>query len=393
MKKIVAYIIKPAEDNQIEIIASDGYTCKGNDISQLIQCFSSLGEVLNVAWSLDASVASLLTLLPERKLLKLHSTNRCYSPPFNIFYVAGKVFSCRAVTSLAPLINLYGLDQYFPDAPVPETLAETKQYGEKLLEALGTMNLEANKLTSPVSIYENCTMQYMNLPTVYDMPKEVALFALECSGKLWTEAYKIGYWNEAYDYDIDSSFPDVIKGLIDIRYGRWHRTNTLYRTAYYSFFKCRVTIFDNVIVSPIIFTDKDGNLSTPTGTWNTYLTSKEIQFIYKYNIGRVDIEDGYVFIPDRIMYPFKQQMEDLLEYKNNSNPLVRDLAKRMSVGVYGKFGEEYSDRFGNYFNPVWFAEISTNVRLEVARFIYDNKLHNDLIHISVDGVLLSNEVQ
>ncbi|GAH26694.1 unnamed protein product, partial [marine sediment metagenome] len=40
----------------------------------------------------------------------------------------------------------------------------------------------------------------------------------------------------------------------------------------------------------------------------------------------------------------------------------------------------------------WFAEISTQVRLQVAQFIYEHKLQESLIHIGVDGVLLSKPV-
>ncbi len=37
---------------------------------------------------------------------------------------------------------------------------------------------------------------------------------------------------------------------------------------------------------------------------------------------------------------FKPYINDLLAYKEHSNELVRELAKRISVGIYGKFGEE-----------------------------------------------------
>ena len=65
----------------------------------------------------------------------------------------------------------------------------------------------------------------------------------------------------------------------------------------------------------------------------------------------------------------------------------------MSVGgLYGKFGEEHKDRFGKHFNPVYFAYISTICRLQVAEFIYKNKLMNNIIHISVDGVVSTRKI-
>jgi len=71
-----------------------------------------------------------------------------------------------------------------------------------------------------------------------------------------------------------------------------------------------------------------------------------------------------------------------------------------STGIYGKFGEERANEFGPYFNPCWFAEISTQVRLQVAEELYshgigpgDNEGYKSLIHISVDGFLLDCPIE
>lgn len=91
--------------------------------------------------------------------------------------------------------------------------------------------------------------------------------------------------------------------------------------------------------------------------------------------------------------PLEIPMNRLLAFKEDKDKLVRLLAKRMSVGIYGKFGEEHKEEFGKHFNPVYFAEISTQVRLQVAEFIYEHKLQDNLIHVSVDGVLVDREVR
>ncbi len=400
--KLIYHNIYQSKETEITIESSNNTSITSNNITELLWYLTSPDyndsqPALNIVWDLDASVASLCKLLTPKQLKYLGEKSKCYIAPYNIFYSKNKVFSVKPVTSGSYATSLYSLNQYFPDVILPSppsivSLSLIQQYGEKLLEALSIMNLEPKKLSSPVAIYDNCIMQYMNLPDIYDIPKEVARYAFECSGKLWTEAYKIGYWEEAFDYDIESSFPTAIKNQIDIRYGNWYETNKLERIAYYSFYHCKATIYDNIKVHPIIFVEEDGSLSTRNGTRETHLMGKEIKRIYEHNIGEVEIYNGHYFVPNRFIYPFEQHMTDLLKYKKYNNKVVNDLAKRMSVGIYGKFGEEYEDRFGKYCNPVWFADISTTVRLEVDNFIYNSKLEDNLIHVSVDGILLDKEV-
>jgi len=97
--------------------------------------------------------------------------------------------------------------------------------------------------------------------------------------------------------------------------------------------------------------------------------------------------------------PLKESLDKLLTYKQRTG-LQSALAKRMSVGLYGKFGEERKEEFGPYFNPVYFAEISTQVRLQVAEELYshsigpeDNEGYQHLLHISIDGFLLDCPIE
>ena len=198
----------------------------------------------------------------------------------------------------------------------------------------------------------------------------------------------------AYDYDLISSFPTVARDLIDIRQCNWIQSDKYIKKAVYGYIECTVTINNDVKVSPIIYEDEEVNLSTPVGSWNTYLTKGEVDFIYKWGIGHVVIRDGWWAVPkDDIKHkPLGIAMQGLLSYKEHDNKLVRELSKRISVGVYGKFGEEHEDEFGKYFNSCYFAEISSQVRIQVAEFIYEHGVQDNLIHVSVDGVLLDKEV-
>ena len=203
-----------------------------------------------------------------------------------------------------------------------------------------------------------------------------------------------------YDYDLSSAFPMVAKELADTRDCNWIESAEYQAKAVYGFVRCEVTIYDWVMVSPII-QETEAGLISPTGTWEEYLTKAELDFITKWEIGAYKILEGHWALTSRKAFrkPLKVAMERLLEYKQGSE-LQKLLAKRMSTGIYGKFGEEWADEFGDYFNSVYFSEISTQTRLQVGEFLYahgigpgDNEGYRSLLSIGVDGVMLDKELE
>ena len=178
----------------------------------------------------------------------------------------------------------------------------------------------------------------------------------------------------AHDYDIISAFPSVARDLIDIRQCEWVKSSEYQPDAIYGYVRCEVTIYDWVMVSPILTHDEEGSLTSFTGTVEEYLTKGELDFIDKWEIGEYKILEGWWTIPlDRLLdRPLDSPLTKLLTYKQRTG-LQSALAKRMSTGIYGKFGEERTNEFGPYFNPVWFCEISTQVRLQVAEYLYIRK--------------------
>lgn len=202
-----------------------------------------------------------------------------------------------------------------------------------------------------------------------------------------------------FDYDLRSAFPEVAKELIDFRECKWIESPEYQEKAIYGYVRCEVTIYDWVMVSPILRETEEGLIS-PIGTWEEYLTKGELDFITKWKIGEWKIIEGWWAITSRkaLKKPLKLPMEKLLLYKQGSE-LQKLLAKRMSTGVYGRTGEDWGKEFGPNFNPVYFSEISTQVRLEVGNFLYshgigpgDNEGYGHLIHVGVDSVMLDKEL-
>jgi len=100
--------------------------------------------------------------------------------------------------------------------------------------------------------------------------------------------------NPAYDYDIVSAFPSVARDLVDIRCLEWVESSEYQPEAIYGYCKCEVTIYDWVMVSPILKEDEDGGLVSFVGTCDEmYLTKGELDFIDKWKIGEYKILEGW----------------------------------------------------------------------------------------------------
>jgi hypothetical protein len=139
---------------------------------------------------------------------------------------------------------------------------------------------------------------------------------------------------------------------------------------------------------------------SPTGTFQRKLNKKQIDFLYRWNQGTVEITNGHWWIPKyKNEYPLKETMESLYAEKTkiDNNPMKKDAIKRIPNGVYGKFLEKRTARNdsgdiikvpGDRFNSVYAAEIEIGDKIEVAEFILRNKLQP--IHIAVDGVVSVN---
>jgi len=361
--------------------------------------FPDTGSI-KVCWDLDATVSLILRMIDQDRIAIIRKKHKCTIPPYKIFYIPDKVFSVTHIPSRAQF-SLYGLQQYYPMAEDPGCIADVHRLGQNLLTELNDMGMSPTKLTSPIAIYEQCTLKKLNIPLLKDMPLDAAELAYRCSGKLWIEAHRIGYWRNVYDYDMASAFPTIAGNLKDTRYCRWINSKEYQSNAIYGYAETITTIYSRVMVSPIM-TDTDNGLASPTGTFTAYLTKNEMDLIREWGIGDVRILNAWWAVPKSCHYtppmPLYNPIRKLLSYKGQSE-LKTVLAKRMSTGIYGKLGEEWEDRYGRYFNPCWFAEIAAQSSYLLARFLYshgigagNNKGYKSLLHIGVDGVKLTDPV-
>ncbi len=403
MKSVIGYTSK-VEDGKVLITDSFGQKIYSNHLGDLL-CFllESLDEKddkmhLKATWNLDQFVAPILKLVGQSSCKKLASSNhKVKIGSFTLFYIPKKLFSIRLFEDGDNYeATLYDISQYYPKHDDQDAIGIAAAGGVLLssLEKIGIFN--PVKLTSPVAIYQDAILEHMDIPNLTNMPGkslEAASYAYRCAGKAWTVAYKIGHFTNAYDYDLTSAYPSEASQLFSTKYCSYKKANH-YIPCHIAFLKGTVTI--NAPISPIIYRTEDGNLISPVGTWDDYFTSEEIAFIEKWKLGSFKLKDGWFLTFTAPVKPLELPLQRLYAIRRKSiyDELVDRITKGIGVGIVGKMAERFEDGTpGKYFNPIWHSLVTSRVRLKVGEFIFANSLTKDLVHTSVDGVLVTKEVK
>ena len=171
------------------------------------------------------------------------------------------------------------------------------------------------------------------------------------------EILKCGLIGESYLYDINSAHSFAIIQIPDLPKGKWIKRKSIHKDAKIGFFKIRAKIPDCKYIPPFPFRSKS-DILFPSGEFETYCTLAELQACEGMNFYR--ILEGYQFIPDLDIYPYREFIENLyqkrLKLKEQNNPLQLPI-KIILNSIYGKTGQSVNHKMGNLFNPVIFAFI------------------------------------
>lgn len=395
---IVSYHI-PSNPVDNIILRHNGNTASGNTLQFMMQDANS--NTIASFRHLDYDVAGLLKLLKlsSTQLIKLFETKQLYLSPYTLEYVPRKYFSIRyGFGRGAPFINLSNMHQYLHYDLTEEQPGKTAfEVANEVYSILQDIGLDVNSLVSPIRAWEREVLSDLDLPNSDDIPTQASEFAYKCTHGGWVESFRKGHWPEAFDYDIKSAYGKFTRELLDTRQGKWINSKEYQPDAYYGY--CDVTVEITAKFSPIMYDKSSEQQFTPTGTWDTFLTKAEIDFIRDYKLGKIDISNGWWWIPNtELIYPLESMIDWLYDEKEKRTGLAREVIKRIMSGIWGKFLEIRKDKEGNqrqgdFFNPVWGAEVESRTRLAVAKFVLDNNLEDDLLHIAVDGVVSSRPVK
>lgn len=383
----------------VTLISNDGtilHSSKFYDIANEI--LRHAGKHITV-YDINNFANILFSLLPVDKAeILLNDGNRVNHDGMKIFYIPDRVIGITIDDYLhlsgntyrhnRSESNIYDIKQFIPETESPD-VKRVKMFTDKVLKTLVNMGMNVKSLTSPVSIYEKSVLASMSIPLACDVPdnaSDALDYCMQIMNREWRSAYKLGYWNRAYDYDINACYPSLIARLRDIRCADWWESDTMCGCDW-GIMQGILTI--NADVSPMV--SDDNNIYK--GKWRDIITTNDLWFINEYGIGEFQLEHGWFMKYGMCGYPFQVIMQRLYKQRD-INEIADKIAKKISVGIGGKFAQVNNDgTYGDLFNPVYRTMITDRARLKVAKFIYDNKLQENIIGVIVDGVLADREVK
>lgn len=349
------------------------------------------GQYLNVTWDIMAFLKPLFQFIPASLCQQLTDGKAVNLGPIRIWAgitrhgrVLGITYheNTQGNVYQKKEIEIYELKQYFDKAPAnPE---ETKVMAEKLVKTLESMGLPANKLTSAATIYKEYFLDHLPVSTIGNMGEEF-LEAHELALNNyheWQADFKSMPHDNLFSYDITAAYPAALAELPNLKYcAIEHLTELPPPGMFYGIMEG--TIHNKTLVSPLINPDT-GRPSV--GFWKGTLNTWEYDCLTQWGIADFEIKDGWFIRLDKYVKPFDYSMRRLYAYRNGAGELQNNLAKAMAVSVWGRFLEERPKEYGEYFNPIYADMVTSLVRIKVADFIYKNKLQDDVVSITVDGV-------
>jgi hypothetical protein len=235
-------------------------------------------------------------------------------------------------------------------------------------------------------------------------------FVAQCykGGKF--EMTQRGYFDNIYEYDINSAYSYELSNLIDTRFCRIEKFNKkLDNNIVYGFYKVRITNNDPDVYLPC-GCKVDNTLVFPYGNFECYVTLEEIKYLEELNID-YKIITGYNIYIDITIYPYRKLIYELFklkkQYKIEKDIMGYELVKIISNGFYGKtvqvtkikkpiigkydeVEEEINYKLGSCFNLIHGAVITANTRIKVSRL--QNKYKDDCIAVHTDSLFLKKEL-
>jgi hypothetical protein len=265
------------------------------------------------------------------------------------------------------------------------------------LRKLHTINLRPNTLYSTASISFQYFKQHSNIVTAWELwntNREVLRYASNSyyGGKV--ENTSRGIFN-GYEYDINSAYAYEISNLININKCRVVVNSKYLPAAAYSFYRVYIHDIKN-INHPIVVKSRKTNLY-PTGSFYSYITKGELEYLYKNNIDVKIIKAYHILVKD-ILYPYREtvlKLQQIKEQYKEKDPFLSTIAKLCNNSFYGKMCQCIADRRGNLnagvgWNPVYSSVITANVRIRVSDL--QNQLKQACLAVHTDAVITTEPI-
>ncbi len=344
-------------------------------------------------YDLDACVAGLISMtMSEAQARELYEKERVYINGFKITYFPTRFFAIDGRGSFVNYGNMvrYKSDvHYSPDDTVEDKINKAKEAEAISVAAKGILKelgVDPQRIISPVGALVDKYVWSLRPPTVDDIPEEAGEIAYQTIKGNWLEAFSIGYWEEAWDYDINLSYGSVLSRLLDTRRGTWIEDTVMPPEAVYGFAEGNLEITKPF--HPFLTKGEDGYSYTPIGSRPDQLTKEQIDLLHKYELGQFDIERGWWWIPStsKPRYePLRGIINHLHNIRTESEGLKKVIIRQMIAGVWGRMVEIRKEKLGKLFNPVWGSIVENSIKCQVV----DTCLSAGVIPlvVAVDGVI------
>lgn len=350
---------------------------------------------LKILYDLDASVSSLAHLTLNRdEADKLYQNERLRILPYKLTYFPRRFFSVdKGAGTGHPYSNFANARRYksevhyLPTDTSQDYIAKAREaqtIGEEASQILKSLGVNKDRITSPVGAVIDEYVKPLRLLTVDDIPEEAGELAYNCIKGNWMEAWQLGYWQDAYDYDINGAYGSELAELLDLRRGEWIKGTVPPDNATYGF--CEGYITTRADYHPFLVRETEDFATTPVGTWLDFFTLTELKLIKAYNLGNVEIKRGWWWVSTGIPYtPLKGLVSILWNRRVNSQGLEKDIIRQVLAGIWGRFSQIVKGEMGESFNPVYASVVESNTRCKVARTCLEAGIAP--LHVAVDGII------
>ena len=275
-----------------------------------------------------------------------------------------------------------------------EDAKHTKLLAEYYIAGLNKINLYPRHIISCGNISEQYIIKNADIPTIKDVPTNIQNMAWYSYRGGWFDTWKRGFFPNAYQYDIKSAYPSVMKNLLDIRHGEW--CNYVDEKQQLGVLKVIINEGNDSCVST-----KLKGISSPSiypiidePTQNYLMLSEYKELKKEYDI---EIINAWSFIPNKLIYPYREAVNTLYNLKESSR---KDKAKYIVIkqiynSLYGKTIQKIKQgnyyKTGSLFNSIYGSEITAGCRLQMWKLIKENRKH--ILSIMTDGIITDKKLK
>ncbi len=376
------------------IYASDGRTLLNPKGTQVFDWLLTDNHKENkLFYDLDPSVASIVRMtMTESQAKELYDKERVFVDGYKITYFPTRFFaidSQRAFINMGNMIRYKSDTHYSPDDSIEDKIAKAKEAESIAVAArnvLKELGLDQQRIISPVAALVDKYVWSLRPPTIDDIPEEAGEIAYKTIKGNHLECYQMGYWDEAFDYDITTAYGSRLAKLLDTRRGTWVKDTTIPDKAVYGFAEGMLNV--TAPFHPFMVKETEDYSYTPIGARPDQLPLSMIRLLHKHNLGTFDIQKGWWWIPSERLpryEPLKGVVSHLHSIRSQSEGLKKAIIRQMLAGIWGRMVEVRKNKLGKLFNPVWGSIVENDIKCQVC----DTCLSANTIPllVAVDGVI------